>query len=131
LPGLILDTSALISVLVREEGWLLLAAKLQAARYIGIGAPSLLEAAMVLSRKLQRDARYELETFVLRYKVDVIPFRYEHFLAATETFLQFGKGRHAASLNFGDCQSYATALVAELPLLYTGSDFSKTDIRSA
>jgi ribonuclease VapC len=55
----------------------------------------------------------------------------EHIDAAVDAFLQYGKGRHAAALNFGDCLTYAVAAVAGVPLLFTGGDFTKTDIARA
>ena len=62
---------------------------------------------------------------------EIVPFQEEHYEAAVSAFLRYGKGRHPARLNFGDCMSYALAVITGLPLLYTGDDFSKTDIQSA
>jgi ribonuclease VapC len=62
---------------------------------------------------------------------EIIDFSEDHYEAALSAFLRFGKGRHPASLNFGDCMSYALASVSGLPLLYAGTDFSRTDIQSA
>jgi ribonuclease VapC len=61
----------------------------------------------------------------------VVPFNEEHLNAAASAFIRFGRGRHAAALNFGDCMSYALASVADMPLLFTGRDFSQTDIAPA
>jgi ribonuclease VapC len=63
--------------------------------------------------------------------VSVVPFSEEHMNVALDAFLRFGKGRHPAGLNFGDCMAYAIASVARLPLLHLDTDFSKTDIPSA
>jgi len=62
---------------------------------------------------------------------EIVPFTEEHYEAAVSAFLRYGKGQHPAGLNFGDCMSYALAIVSGLPLLYTGKDFSKTDIQAA
>jgi ribonuclease VapC len=62
---------------------------------------------------------------------ELVDFNQEHYDAAVSAYLRFGKGRHAAGLNFGDCLCYALAAVSGLPLLYTGTDFSRTDIQSA
>lgn len=86
---------------------------------------------MVLTTRLSRDARPALQAFLVRRDVKVVAFTNEHFDAAMDAFLRFGKGRHPAALNFGDCMSYAVAAVAGMPLLYTGNDFSKTDITAA
>jgi len=62
---------------------------------------------------------------------EIVPFTEEHYDVAVSAFLRYGKGRHPAALNFGDCVSYALARASGLPLLYTGTDFSKTDITPA
>jgi ribonuclease VapC len=62
---------------------------------------------------------------------EIVPFTQEHYEAAVSAFLRYGKGRHPAGLNFGDCMSYALAVVSGLPLLYTGTDFSLTDVKTA
>jgi ribonuclease VapC len=64
-------------------------------------------------------------------EVLVIPFGEPHWSAAATAFIRFGKGRHPAALNYGDCMTYATARVAERPLLYVGNDFAQTDIEAA
>ena len=61
----------------------------------------------------------------------MVPFGELHFGAAVEAWLRFGKGRHPAALNFGDCMSYAVAKVANTPLLFVGEDFPQTDIEIA
>jgi ribonuclease VapC len=61
----------------------------------------------------------------------VIPFSEEDSRLALQAFLRFGKGRHPAALNFGDCLAYATALIANQPLLFVGDDFSQTDLTAA
>jgi ribonuclease VapC len=85
----------------------------------------------VLSRRLSSDARPRLMGYLHKMNAEIVAFSPEHYEAAVDAFLRFGKGRHPARLNFGDCMSYAIASVAGLPLLYTGSDFSKTDIQAA
>jgi len=86
---------------------------------------------MVLSARTRQDARMEIARSLRRLQIQVIPFTEEHFDAAAEAFLRYGKGRHPAALNFGDCMSYAVAALSGLPLLYTGNDFAQTDIRAA
>jgi len=68
---------------------------------------------------------------VRRLAVQLVPFTAEHSDAAIDAFVRYGKGRHPAALNFGDCQSYAVAVVAGMPLLFTGNDFARTDISPA
>ena len=86
---------------------------------------------MVLTARLGQDARPLLSAFLRRLNAEVIAFNEEHLDAATAAFLRFGRRRHPAGLNFGDCMSYAVASVANLPLLFIGDDFSRTDIARA
>jgi ribonuclease VapC len=101
------------------------------AEVVVAGAPTLLEATMVLTARLGQDARPLVFAFLRRPEVEVIAFDGEHFDAATAAFLRSGRGRHSAELNFGDCMSYAIASVTGLPLLFTGEDFEKTNIPRA
>ena len=96
-----------------------------------VGVPTLLEAELVLTTRLGQDARPLLFAFVRRLETDVVAFNEEHLDAAIAAFLRFGRGRHSAGLNFGDCMSYAVAAVAGMPLLFTGEDFTQTDITRA
>jgi len=124
----ILDSSAVVAVATREPGWERLLAALETARARGIGAPTLVETAIVLSARLGLDARGLVGRFLLEADVAIVPFTDAHFGTAMEAWLRFGRGRHPAALNLGDCLSYATARVAGEALLFTGSDFTRTDI---
>jgi len=64
-------------------------------------------------------------------EVHVIPFAEDHGIVAVDAFLRYGEGRHRANLNFGDCLSYAVAILADRPLLSVGDDFRHTDVRTA
>jgi len=128
---MVLDTSALVSIHIEEPGFQTLFRKIEEAPHVMIGAPVLFKAAMVLSGRTGTDARFSLSRGLRRLGVEIVPFTEEHYEAAVSAFLRYGKGRHPAGLNFGDCMSYAVARVSGLPLLYTGTDFSKTDIQSA
>jgi ribonuclease VapC len=128
---MVLDTSALVSIQIEEPGFQTLFRKIEEAPRVVMGAPSLFEAAMVLSARMGTDARFSLSRALRRLQVEIVPFTEEHYDAAVSAFLRYGKGRHPAGLNFGDCMSYALARVSGVPLLYTGTDFSKTDIQAA
>lgn len=104
--------------------------KMRGAETIGVGAPTLVEASLVLGSRLS-NAEDLLNAFLQLHTVYIVPFSEIHWREATAAFLRFGKGRHSAKLNFGDCLSYATAKVARKPLLYVGDDFAQTDIMSA
>jgi ribonuclease VapC len=127
----IVDTSALVAMLLREEGWEALRSAVADEEVAGIGAPSLLEAALVISGRAGRDRSEDVERFIRDLGIVVIAFEEDHARAAAEAFARFGKGRHRAALNFGDCMSYAVAKLAGQPLLCTGRDFAKTDLMLA
>ena len=101
----IVDTSAIVAVLLREPEWESLLGKLRGADFVGIGVATLLEAAMVLSSRIGADARPLLDAFLTHTAAYMIPFEHVHYQAAVTAFLRFGKGRHPAALNFGDCLS--------------------------
>jgi ribonuclease VapC len=124
----ILDSSAVIAILLREAGADELEAKVAAAPALGIGAPTFVETLMVLSSRFGPDAAGHLEGFLRRSDAVVVPFSEEHAREAAEAFARFGKGRHRAALNFGDCMSYAVAKLAGQRLLCTGEDFARTDL---
>jgi ribonuclease VapC len=127
----VLDASAVIAVLFEEPGFRSLVDRAGNAQIVLIGAPTVFEASMVLARRVTSDVHPRLMGLLNSMRVEIVPFGVEHFEVATDAFLRYGKGRHPARLNFGDCMSYAVASLAGLPLLYTGTDFSKTDIQAA
>ena len=86
---------------------------------------------MVLDSRLGEDPRPLLVGFLRRLDAEVVALREEHWEVAVEAFLRYGKGRHPAGLNFGDCLAYAVSKVAGMPLLFTGQDFAKTDVTAA
>jgi ribonuclease VapC len=125
---LIVDTSAIVAVILKEPGSVLLVGRLEASPEIAIGSPTLFETEMVLSIKLGERGRSLLSLFLEENGIAVLPFGGNHALVATQAFLRFGKGRHPARLNYGDCMTYATARLAGAPLLFVGDDFHKSDI---
>jgi ribonuclease VapC len=128
---MVLDSSAMVAILLREPGHEELIDRMDAAEVLIVGAPTLLEATMVLTARLGQDARPLVFAFLRRLDAEVIPFNEEHLDAAATAFIRFGRGRHPAALNFGDCMSYAIASVAGMPLLFAGEDFGRTDIAPA
>ena len=125
---MILDSSAVVAVLFQEPGYEQLLDTLLSAENVGIGAPTLAETAIVVSARLGGDCRALLSRFLVEGSIETISFGEAHFGVAVGAWLRFGRGRHAASLNFGDCLSYATARVTNYPLLCVGDDFTQTDI---
>jgi ribonuclease VapC len=128
---MIVDSSVLVSILLKEAGFEALVEKLRAAAVLFVATPTAVESAIVVSSRLGHDARPLLAGLLYRMNAELVDFNQEHYDAAVSAYLRFGKGHHAAGLNFGDCLCYALAAVSGLPLLYTGTDFSRTDIQSA
>jgi len=128
---MILYSSALVAVVLAEEGSEALLAKIRTAPVVGLGAPTLAETLVVLARRLGGDPATQLFDLLQEMDAEVIPFTEDHSRVALDAYLRFGKGRHPAALNFGDCLAYAAASVADEPLLYVGGDFEQTDLDSA
>jgi len=124
----ILDSSAIVAIILKEPGYQALLEKIATAPVVGVGMPTLTETAIVLSARLGTDVRGLLARFLMEGSIETIPFGDAHFGMAVEAWLAHGRGRHPAGLNFGDCLAFATAQVAGQPLLCTGEDFAKTDL---
>jgi ribonuclease VapC len=96
-----------------------------------VGAPTLVEARLVLSSRMSGADRF-MRMFLAPPELAPVDFSVEMYRVAGDAFERYGKGRgHPARLNFGDCLSYAVAKASGLPLLFKGGDFSLTDIRPA
>ena len=128
---MIVDSSALVAITFREPGHSELIAKLTAAPSAGIGTPTLAETGLVLAWRLRQDPRDLLVRMLSEFGVEEVPFGEAHWREAVGAYLRFGRGRHKAQLNFGDCLAYAVAHLADEPLLFTGNDFSETDLKLA
>ena len=128
---MILDTSALVAVLFREPEAALFAGLIHDADRCLMSAASYLELSIVMERQTRPDAESQREMFFRRAGIVIEPFTVEQAHIARQAFHDFGKGRHPAGLNFGDCFSYALAKFTGEPLLFKGEDFSKTDLASA
>ena len=128
---MILDTSAIVAILAGEPDAEHFARMIEQDAAPRIGTPALLEASMVLTRWFGESAEGALDGFVREAGAEVVPFDLAQLRAAQEAYRRFGKGRHPAGLNFGDCMSYALAKVCAEPLLCKGDDFPRTDIQIA
>jgi len=128
---MILDTSAIVAVLLGQAESAVLARALLADAPSAVGAPSLAEAAIVLQARLGPRGLADLRGFLVEFDVHAVPFGEEHWRQAGMAFARYGKGRHPAGLNFGDCLTYAVAKLSGLPLLCVGDDFSQTDLTLA
>lgn len=128
---MILDSSAIIAIVFQEHGYEEVKNKIDSVDFIGVGAPTLVETAIVLSARLGKDARGMIARFLNEIDATIIPFTEVHFGVAVNAWMKYGKGRHPAGLNFGDCLAYAIANMANLPLLFVGEDFKEADVEIA
>lgn len=128
---MIVDSSAILAILFRETTARSLLSKIVDADFAGIGSPAAAETGLVLTARLQQNATGLLLRFFEQTRIEVVAFTDLHWQRAIDAYARFGKGRHPAGLNFGDCMTYATAVLAGQPLLCQGSDFRKTDVELA
>jgi ribonuclease VapC len=126
-----LDSSALVAVLFAEPGYLDVVDRILEADHVRIGAPTLVESSIVFAGRRGRPTAGEVDDLVRELAITIVPFGEAEWRAATDAFLRFGRGRHAAALNFGDCLAYAAAAAAGDTLLFVGDDFAHTDIPAA
>src|ERR1700722_13314650 len=117
---MVVDTSAIVAIILREQGYLRLEDVLERAGPIVVSAPILFKASMVLTTRLGRDPQTVISAFLERTRAEIVAFDSAHLRVAIAAFHRYGKGRHPARLNFGDCMSYAAARVSRQPLLFTG-----------
>ncbi len=125
---MVLDTSSILAILFEEAESDALIDALTAEEPVAVGAPTLVETGIVLGSRLGYERLVLLHRFLQLFEVTTISFTEGHWTAAVEAYRRFGKGRHSASLNFGDCLSYASAEVSGQPLLCVGDDFAQTDL---
>ena len=128
---MILDTSVLIALLLGEPDAAEIAAVIDAEPLVGVGAPTLVETTIVLESRLGTDAETLLHALLDQAAAEVIPFDAIHWSVAVDAFRRYGKGRHPAALNLGDCLTYAVASRSGRTLLCKGGDFEQTDLRLA
>jgi len=127
----ILDSSAVVAVIREEEGHDRLVKEIEGAGDLAIGAPTAVECSLALVRRYGVVGRLMLSRFLEQNDVITVPFDDRHWSVAADAQIRYGKGRHPARLNYGDCMAYATAKVADAPLLFIGNDFSQTDVAAA
>lgn len=126
-----LDSSALIAILLSEPGHLDLVDKILEADVVRVGTPTLVETGIVLGSRRGKPAGRDVESLIEELNVTVVGFGELEWRAAVRAYDHYGRGRHKAGLNFGDCLAYAVASVAADSLLFVGRDFSLTDISPA
>jgi ribonuclease VapC len=128
---MIIDTSALVSILDQEAEAERLVRAIAAASERMLSAANLVETGIVMQVRRGDEAARDLDLLLAKLKIDIIPVSGKQANLARKAFQHYGRGRHPAKLNFGDCFAYALAKDSSASLLFKGSDFSQTDIMIA
>jgi len=128
---MVIDTSALVAVLLNEPGAPRISEAIELASVRLLSVANFLEAAMVIESRKGEAAGRELDLALYRATIEVVPVDQDQAEIARLAWRRYGKGRHAAGLNYGDCFAYALARQRRLPLLFRGDDFVRTDIPRA
>lgn len=128
---MVIDTSVIVAIAFNEPEARSFRERIADDSIRLISAASVLEAALVIETRMGEAGGAELDLWLHKADVEVVAVTAEHADQARRAWRRYGKGRHPASLNFGDCFSYALAALAGEPLLFKGNDFSQTDIQVA
>jgi ribonuclease VapC len=128
---MVVDTSALVAILQAEPDRRTFTEALEEAGHCVMSAASFVEVSMVIETRFGARGVQDLDLLMSKAGIDIVSVDREQALMARRAFARFGKGRHPAGLNFGDCFAYALAEARTEPLLFKGDDFAKTDIESA
>lgn len=125
---MVIDTSALLAILQDEPERRAFAEAIEAAASSSMSVANLLETSLVIESRYGAEGTRDLDQLVEKARVELVPVDVEQLGIARRAFSRFGKGRHPAALNFGDCFAYALARALGEPLLYKGNDFARTDV---
>ena len=128
---MILDSSALLAILFHEEDAAIYARAIHDADFCSISAATFVELCIVIESATGDAGIRQCDLFLQGNEIAVEPFTQKQAMVARQAFSDYGKGRHRAGLNLGDCFSYALAKVTGEALLFKGNDFRKTDIGAA
>jgi ribonuclease VapC len=125
---MVIDTSVLVAVLFGEPEAVRFAEAIAADSVRLISTASVLEASLVVESELGEAGGRELDLLLLKAAIETVPFNAEQLAIARDAWRRYGKGRHPAGLNYGDCFSYALSQATGEALLFKGGDFSQTDV---
>lgn len=128
---MVLDTSAVLAILLAEPDAAGFEVAVAGADRCLLSAVGLVEASIVLEARTGPEAAADLDAFVVEGGVEVVPVTIEQAQVARHAYRRFGRGRHPARLNLGDCFAYALAVTTGEPLLFKGADFALTDVARA
>jgi ribonuclease VapC len=125
---MVIETSALLAILQREPERRIFIEAIEAADVARMSVASFVEASIVIEARYGAEGLRDLDRFISRANIELIPVNPDQGHLARSAFSRFGKGRHRAGLNYGDCFSYAAAIGVGEPLLCKGDDFIHTDV---
>lgn len=128
---MIVDTSAMVAIFYGEPEAADFTKRIHGAASTRFSVANYVELSMVIEKQLGPEGMIQVDAFFRRASITIEPVTIDQGNLARQAFLDFGKGRHKAGLNFGDCFAYALAKDLDEPLLFKGKDFAQTDIRSA
>lgn len=128
---MVIDTSALIAMLCNEADAPRFETAIEQDPVRLLSAGSLLETSIVIEARYGEAGGRELDRLIHKAQIEVVPFDQDQVELARDAYRRYGKGRHPAALNYGDCFAYALCTIRGEPLLFKGDDFGQTDIRSA
>jgi ribonuclease VapC len=128
---IVIDTSAVLAILQDEPERRAFNEAIEVAERRVMSTATLVETSIVIEARYGADGLRDLDLFVAKADIELVPVDVEQAHAARRAFTDFGRGRHPAGLNYGDCFAYALAKVLQAPLLYKGTDFAATDVGSA
>jgi ribonuclease VapC len=127
---MVIDTSALVAILQRERERRAFIEAIEAADARLMSVATFVEISIVIEARHGAEGLRDLDHFIGRAGIELVPVDAEHGKVACSAFSRFGRGRHRAGLNYGDCFSYALAISTGEPLLFKGDDFVQTDVRT-
>ena len=128
---MVIDTSAILAILLGEPETEVYVKYIRSNTPWQLSAVSHVECSMVMATRKGDPGLRELDLFIVRALIAIVPFDADQAVFARHAFMTYGKGRHPAKLNFGDCCAYALAKALNEPLLFKGGDFALTDITAA
>ena len=125
---MVVDTSAIIAILFSEPEQQKFIEDIKNSEFRMLSSASFLEASIVILQRFGEEGFTYLDLFIVKSKIEIKPVDSSQIHIARQAYVEFGKNRHPANLNFGDCLAYALSKLVGQPLLFKGNDFSKTDV---
>jgi ribonuclease VapC len=128
---MIVDSSALVAILLKEHEALRLTTAIAESSVCRLPSTCFLEASMIILGRREEHGVRDLDQYIARSRIEIVAFTESQARLAREAFKRYGKGRHPAQLNFGDCMAYALARETGEELLFKGTNFAQTDVAIA